>query len=116
MDQATASLPFPATASLLFTDVLTEFQNDKRDKSYSRQENLRYGLRHLEHYFHLHGLKLLGQTTHHALRGYKLYLKGRGLSAVSVKRLPHDCEDVLHVVRATGAPRKQPHVTLGSHS
>ncbi len=83
MEKGTATLPIPSTASLLFTEVLTEFQNDKRDKSFSRQENLRYGL-HLEAYLHLHHIKLLEEITHHSLRGYKLYLKGTGLSAVSV--------------------------------
>jgi hypothetical protein len=59
MGDSITTLPFSANASLLFDDVLTEFQNDKRDKSFARRENLRYGLRHLQAFLDLHNVKTL---------------------------------------------------------
>ena len=83
MGDSITTLPFSANASLLFDDVLTEFQNDKRDKSCAPGESA-VRLRHLQAFLHLHNIKTLQDISHHVLRGYKLYLKGRDLTPVTV--------------------------------
>jgi hypothetical protein len=48
--------------------------------------------------------------SHHVLRGYKLYLKGRDLTSVAVNDYNDDGQDLLRVVRPPRTPPIGPNV------